>query len=111
VGPVELLTDALSHGGKVLWDPPERPKLILPKGVRERLEPGREVVREILQRAATFREQANQFIRRGHLLPLLALPNRRHGDGCISCGDPLNGTRYRCEVCPLAVKLALEEIP
>ena len=45
MGPLLILTEALAHGGKVLWDPPERPKLILPKGVRERLEPDRETIR------------------------------------------------------------------
>ena len=108
MGPLLILSEALAHGGKVLWEPPERPKLILPKGIRERLEPDRGTVREILRRATVFRDQAQRFMREGGLLPILALQDRPEGDGCASCGTPLNGRCYRCEVCALAVALALE---
>jgi hypothetical protein len=107
MGAVTLLAEALAQGGKVLWDPPERPKLILPKGVRERLEADRETIREVLRRAAIFRGQANVFIRGGRLLPVLALPDRPEGEGCWSCGQPAPSRRYRCDVCGLAVALAL----
>jgi hypothetical protein len=42
--------------------------------------------------------------------PILTLPDRAGGDGCLSCGAALEGRSYRCELCALAVKLALEEI-
>ncbi len=107
MGTVRLLAEALTHGGKVLWDSPERPKLILPKGVRERLEPDREAIREVLRRAALFREQVG----RPGPWPILALPGREEGDGCLSCGAKIDRDRFRCELCALAVRLALEERP
>lgn len=71
-----------------------------------------QVGKEILRRATVFREQAEQFIRQGRLLPVLALPEHQGLDGCASCGSPLAaGGRYRCELCALAVKLALEGVP
>ncbi len=112
MGPVELLTDALAQGGKVLWDPPDRPKLLFPRGVRERLEPDRETVREVLHRAIIFREQARAFIEDGKPLLLLVLPGAPDSPGaCISCGRDVIPGRYRCSVCDLAVRLALEEAP
>lgn len=81
MGALILLAEALAHGGKVLWDPLERPKLILPKGTRERLEPDRETIREVLRRATILREQAQRFIRDGRALPILALPEHQGGTG------------------------------
>jgi len=109
MGTLTLLAETLTHGGKVLWDPPERPKLILPKGVRERLEPDREDIKEVLRRAAIFREQALTFIQEGRALPVLTLPGQDGDAGCWSCGAPVETGHFRCEPCALAVKLALEE--
>ena len=67
--------------------------------------------KEILRRAAIFREQAERFIRQGKPLPILTLPERSEGDGCCSCGAPIQDRRYRCELCALAVTLALGEKP
>lgn len=106
-----LLAEALAHEGKVLWAPPERPKLILPKGTRERLEPDRVTIREVLRRATIFREQSERFIRDGKALPLLALPEHQAGTGCFSCGVPVKAGHFRCELCALAVTLALEGRP
>jgi hypothetical protein len=108
MGAVTVLAEALAHGGKVVWEPPERPKLILPKGVRERLEPDREAVKEILRRAAIFREQALTFIREGRTLLILCLAEHPGRGGCLSCGTPLDSRTYRCSICTLAVTLALE---
>jgi hypothetical protein len=109
VGPVTILAEALANGARVELGPPHR--LWIGKSYRERLEPDRETVREILRRAVVFREQAAGFILDGRPLPILALPGCQEGDGCISCGTALEGRRFRCEVCTLAVKLALEERP
>ncbi len=109
MGAVTILAETLAHGGRVLWDPLERPRLLLPRGIRERLEPDRETIREVLRRAVVFREQANAFIRRGQALPILALPEHQGREGCISCGCSVDGGGFRCAVCALAVKLALEE--
>ena len=107
MGAVTVLAEALAHGGKVVWEPPERPKLILPKGVRERLEPDRETVKEILRRAAIFREQALTFIKEDRPLPILSLPEHPGRGGCLSCGTPVERSHFRCDVCTLAVVLAL----
>jgi len=104
---VVILTEALARGGKVVWDPPDRPRLLAPPRLHQAIKADRGTVKEILRRAATFREQA----RTPGPWPYLTLPGVE-GDGCISCGVPLSpGQRYRCPVCELAVKLALEEIP
>ena len=107
MGPVARLAEALAHGGRVLWDPPERPRLQLPKGVRERLETDRDMVREVLRRAVLFREQA---LTPGPW-PLLVLPGNTREDGCLSCGAETEPGHFRCELCSLAVTLALEERP
>lgn len=108
---MSLLAEALAHGGRVVWDPPERPWLLLPKGVRERLEPDRETIREVMRRATVFRAQAAGFIREGRPLPTLVLPGHRGDRGCISCGAPAGPGPFRCPVCALAVALALEVEP
>lgn len=100
---VAVLTEALARGGKVLWDPPDKPRLLAPPSLHEAIRADRATVKEILRRAAIFREQA----RTPGPWPYLMLPGVE-GDGCISCGLPLRGRRYRCEVCELAVKVALE---
>lgn len=108
---VAVLTEALARGGKVVWEPPEKPRLLAPPSLHQAIKADRETVKEILRRAAIFREQAEGFIRGGRLLQVLALPERAEGNGCWSCGAPLTGRLYRCEVCALAVKLALEGTP
>ncbi len=108
---VRLLTEVLADGGRVLWDPPERPRLLIPKGVRERLETNRDTIREILRRATHFRDQAVTFIQYGRVLPRLALPDRTGERGCLSCGVDVEPGHFRCEVCDLAVKIALEATP
>jgi hypothetical protein len=105
---VAVLTEALARGGKVVWDSPGKPRLLAPPSLHDAIKADRETVKEILRRAAILREQANVFIREGRLLPVLALPDRPEGDGCWSCGDPVEGRGYRCELCALAVALALE---
>jgi hypothetical protein len=108
---VAVLSEALARGGKVVWDPPHKPRLLAPPSLHAAIRADRETVREVLRRATILREQARRFIQHGRPLPILALPNRPGGDGCLSCGAALDGGPYRCELCALAVKLALEEIP
>lgn len=105
---VTVLAEALARpGARVELGPP--PQLWIAKTYRERLEPDRETVREVLRRATVFREQAAQFIEDGRPLPVLALPGTLETPGgCISCGVDLAGGRYRCPVCALAVSIALE---
>ena len=102
---VAVLTEALARGGKVVWEPPDKPRLLAPPSLHQALKADRETVKEILRRAAIFREQA----RTPGPLPLLALPEHQGRDGCLSCGTPIDRGRFRCKACTLAVKLALEE--
>jgi hypothetical protein len=108
---IAVLTEALARGGKVVWEPPDKPRLLAPPSLHEAIKADRETVKEILRRAAIFRDQAAQFIRHGEALPFLALPGRLEGDGCWSCGVLVEAGHFRCELCALAVALALEGKP
>lgn len=111
MGSCAVLTEALARGGKVVWDPPDRPRLLAPRSLHEAIKADRATVKEILRRAAIFRDQAERFIRQGRLLPVLALPDHQGVDGCWSCGATVPPGHFRCEVCSLAVALALEGMP
>lgn len=100
---VAVLTEALARGGKVVWDSPDGPRLLAPPSLHPAIKADRENVKEILRRAAIFREQAGT----SGPWPYLTLPGVE-GDGCISCGVPLGPRCYRCPLCELAVKLAME---
>lgn len=108
---VAVLAEALARGGKVVWEPPDKPRLLAPPSLHEAIKADREAVREILRRAAIFREQAARFIREGKALPILALPDHRAYDGCWSCGVTVEAGHFRCDVCSLAVNLALDGAP
>ena len=101
---LETFSHALARGGKILWDTPGGPRIMVPKALRERLEVDRETIREILRRATIFREQ----VTRPGPWPILTLPHRQEGEGCLSCGVAVRAGHFRCEVCALAVNLALE---
>jgi len=66
---------------------------------------------ELLRRVRIFREQAESFIRQGLTLPILSLSEHQGREGCISCGNTVEGGCFRCSVCTLAVKLALDGRP
>jgi hypothetical protein len=103
---VAILTEALARGGKVVWDPPGKPRLLAPRSLHDAIKADRETVKEILRRGAILRAQAERFIRHGGPLPILALPDAPPGP-CISCGGDLAGGWYRCPMCALAVRVAL----
>ena len=105
---VGVLQKALAQGGRVEWNPPDKPRLFAPPSLHEAIKADRETVKEILRRAAIFRGQAAEFIQDGKAIPRLVLPDRPDGDGCLSCGVPIPSRRYRCEACTLAVTLALQ---
>jgi hypothetical protein len=97
------VAEALADGGRVIWDPPDRPTLQVPSKWQEALSNSRDEVREVLHRAALFRQQANS---KGGL-PVLALPDAPLEDGfCVSCGGPKEG-HYRCGTCRVAAWVAL----
>ena len=98
---LSLLSDALRLGVRVVWDPPRfrgpSPALALAKSVPA-------IAREVLRRATIFRIQAQTT----SAVPFLVLPEARYKpNGCISCGVPIRD-RFRCEICHLAVHLALD---
>ncbi|MBI3988181.1 MAG: hypothetical protein HY347_01045, partial [candidate division NC10 bacterium] len=101
MGDVNVLIEVLTLGGKVLWDPPDRPRLLVPGGVGAKLREDLGTVREVLRRAVLFREQANT----SGPIPLLVLPEHPGNEGCISCGSPVDSGHFRCPVCSLAVAL------
>ncbi len=102
------LRETLTQGGRVEWDEAERPHLLVPPGLRSQLEPHRTILQEILQRATVLRQQALQFILKGIAMPILALPDLQGSGGCLSCGATVETGQYRCELCVIAVKLALQ---
>ncbi len=51
---VVVLTEALARGGKVVWDHPERPRLLAPPSLHDAIKTDRATVKEILRRAAIF---------------------------------------------------------
>ncbi len=82
-----------------------------PSALAPQVKTNLEATPEVLRRSAMFLEQAERFLREGRALPLLILPER-HGDtGCLSCGAPLKGRQWRCPICTLAVRLALDMKP
>lgn len=110
MGTCAVLSEALALGGKVVFDPPDKPRLLVPKGWGARVEAEAPTVKEVLRRASIFRAQAERFLRGGGALPLLALPEYLGYERgrCLSCGEPTDGGHYRCPVCVLAVALALD---
>ena len=107
------LAEALDRGGRVVWDPPERPRLLVPRELRPHVEADRETVRAIMERAAVFRAIAERFIREGRCFPFLALPEAKaHERGCLSCGAPIDEARhFRCPLCVVAARIALDMPP
>ena len=109
--PMPFLTEALSRGGRLLWDQPNSPRLMVPATLRGKVEAERDTVREVIRRATIFREQALGFIEHQQPLPILALPEHPGAGGCVSCGAAVGPAHHRCAVCALAVRLALEGTP
>lgn len=101
------LVEALQRGGKAVWDPPDRPRLVeVPPDLREALLADRAVLQEVLSRAGAFRRQLSGR----SVAPVLTLPDRPLGDtGCISCGT--DTPRIRCRLCSLACWIALGSVP
>ena len=99
-----VLEDALAKGGKVVWDPPTKPQLFVPKGMVVLIQQDIATVKEVMRRAVAFRGQAQT----PGPIPLLILPGHQGGEGCLSCGTPVERGHFRCEVCTLAVVLALD---
>ena len=101
---VAVLTEALARGGKVMWDSPDKPRLLAPPSLHEAIKADRATVKEILRRAAILRAEATTC----GPCPILALPEHPGAGGCLSCGDPVEPGHFRCSLCNLAVNLALE---
>jgi hypothetical protein len=104
---LSALVEALHRGGKAVWEPPDRPKLVeVPPELRESLLADRQALREVLSRAAAFRAH----LAGRDVCPVLVLPDRPPGEaGCISCGAPT--ASIRCRLCSLACWIALGHAP
>ncbi len=100
------LEEALAQGGRVIFEA-DRPRLLVPKGMRDKIQEDIATVREVLRRATLFRGQANSH----GLVPLLVLPDYQGGGGCLSCGISVGSGHFRCQLCVLAVALALDMKP
>jgi hypothetical protein len=101
------LVEALQRGGRAVWDPPDRPRLVeVPPDLRDALLADRDGLREVLSRAAAFRRQLMER----SVAPVLTLPGRALGEtGCISCGADTSA--IRCRLCSLACWIALDHAP
>jgi len=100
-----LLEEAIAKGGKIEWrDSPSLPRLFVPQGMGVKLQEDLPTVREVLRRAADFRGQLHT----PGPAPLLRLTEHTGDEGCLSCGEPIERSRFRCPICVLAVALALE---
>ena len=101
---IEHVAEALRRGVRVVWDPPRY------RGPASALALAKEVpdtAREVLRRAALFREQ----IQHASVCPFLTLPGAEtDADGCLSCGLPIT-TGFRCRLCQFAAHLALDLVP
>jgi hypothetical protein len=104
---VAVLREVLTRGARVVFDPPDNPRLLAPPSLHERIKADRDTIKEILRRAAILR---HQFQTPGPL-PILVLPEHPGGDGCLSCGDPMDAGHFRCPLCALAINIALEVTP
>ncbi len=84
----------------------------LPEDLRNTLKRHKQdILVEVTRRVAVFRNQAEVFIREGRALPILTLSEHQGREGCISCGNTVEGGCFRCSVCTLAVKLVLDGRP
>jgi hypothetical protein len=78
--------------------------------LREQPERERAQLREVLKRAALFRQQL-ELAGDGPIIPYMILPDipsPRLG-ACISCGVAVQGS-WRCPVCLMAVYIALDDM-
>ena len=103
------LMEALCLGGRVVWEPEDRPTLRVPPEFSPTIRKNAEEVREILRRAVVFKEQAGV----PGPVPFLYLPQAKEtGPGCcFSCGESVPKDRIRCDLCQAAAWIALDMIP
>jgi hypothetical protein len=101
-----LLAEGLRRGVRVVWDPP---RYRGPAAAMALFKEVPDAARELLRRAAVFREQIESWNSTGRIgVPLLVLPAApapRLG-ACVSCGASIE-RGWRCPVCLHAVELAL----
>jgi len=108
MGGIEALTQALASGGEILWDPPDKPKIIAPKTSIKQIRGDIQVVREVLRRAVIFRSQIDG----DGPFKLFILPEGKDSDaGCISCAVNIPVEDIRCPLCQAAACIALGITP
>jgi len=106
---VAILTDALSKGAEIVWEPADRPRLKVPRGMAILFQGEEETTREVLRRAAMFREYLNKP---GYSL-FFKIPGAKIREGfCSTCGagPPLGRDAGRCQICNTAASIALGDV-
>ena len=99
------ILSALEMGAVVVWDPVDRPRFRVPRGVGGLIREDLGAAREVLRRAMDFRQQ---LIERSPA-PLLVLPGTEMSEsGCLSCGEDIPPSEFRCPICQAAAWIALE---
>ncbi len=116
----QVLTQVLEAGGRLIPDP-QRPRLLVPPALKPLVAEHREAIRALLRVAPVEEAATKEFLRRVAIMrdqaknpgpsPILALPDRKEGDGCLSCGAPVRTAEFRCELCALVVHLVLDKTP
>lgn len=97
----------LSARGLLTWGP-DGPRLAVPPDLAPVVREDRRTIEAVLRRVAVFSRQLatpspDPFVR-------LRDP-KWTAEGCPSCGAPLGEHELRCELCALAVALALDGTP
>jgi hypothetical protein len=105
---IVTLSQALADGGRIVWEPADRPRLHVPSRWTAALHREAPEVREVLRRAVAFRAQIAGWDRPA--IPLLVMPDAptRRADACVSCGAM--SSRWRCLPCLAAVYIALDDL-
>ena len=105
------LVRALGAGGRVIWEPADRPKLRLPQGWGARVDQDIAGARAVMERAVVFHRQLD-VTHRSPVIPFLTLPGIEAKPGqCISCGEELaRAGNWRCIPCLTAVLIAIDDM-
>jgi hypothetical protein len=97
----------LSARGLLIWGP-DGPQLQVPREVAPAVRQDRRTIDAVLRRAGAFARQlaipsVDPFVR-------LRAPKWTQ-EGCPACGGPMGRSELRCDLCSVAVMLALAVAP
>jgi hypothetical protein len=104
IGLVPLVA-ALQAGAEVEFTGEGKAKLLAPATFQEELRVHAQATQEVLRRAGEFWRQ----LKVPSPSPVLTLREHRGGQGCMSCGDPVDVEidHFRCPLCLLAVGIVM----